>query len=130
MDFDLRTHLDAKQQPVKAYAYGQTFFTLLSPRIQNYTVGIEPAVPWWWDARKAEDDIAQCRRGELDGPARRRPRWAWAGGRSTGLFRRPYDYALDATGTTRSSAWRRADPRLDHQGVHRLVGSTAAAACR
>jgi hypothetical protein len=28
-------------------AYGTTWFTLFSPRIQNYTVGIEPAAPGW-----------------------------------------------------------------------------------
>src|SRR5437773_189997 len=28
-------------------AYGHTWFTLFSPRIQHYTVGIEPASPGW-----------------------------------------------------------------------------------
>ena len=32
----------AQRKPARAYAYGQTFFTILSPRIQNYTIGIEP----------------------------------------------------------------------------------------
>jgi hypothetical protein len=27
-------------------AYGQTWFSLFSPRIQKYTVGVEPAAPW------------------------------------------------------------------------------------
>src|SRR5438105_3664815 len=28
-------------------AYGHTWFTLFSPRIQHYTIGIEPAAPVW-----------------------------------------------------------------------------------
>src|SRR5439155_5674973 len=43
VDFDLRTTSDAKN----VHAYGQSFFTILSPRIQNYTVGLEPNPPFW-----------------------------------------------------------------------------------
>src|SRR5262249_25055510 len=30
-----------------ARAYGTTWFTVFSPRIQNYTVGVEPSAPTW-----------------------------------------------------------------------------------
>ena len=38
-----------RHRPARAPArsYGTTWFTLFSPRIQNYTVGIEPAAPGW-----------------------------------------------------------------------------------
>src|SRR5204862_2295257 len=39
-------------------AYGHTWFTLFSPRIQHYTVGIEPAAPLW-AAEVADDKKAE-----------------------------------------------------------------------
>src|SRR4030081_1187929 len=41
VDFDLRT---SREQP---RVYGHSFFTILSPRIQNYTVGLEPNPEFW-----------------------------------------------------------------------------------
>jgi hypothetical protein len=95
VDFDLRTDLDGKQGTARAFAYGQTFFTILSPRIQNYTVGVEPN-PAFWGA-KAEnpltaDQVSWLGRPEFDGPG------AMGRSGSQGFFRRPYSYAEDAKG--------------------------------
>ena len=95
VDFDLRTELDGKQGTARAFAYGQTFFTILSPRIQNYTVGVEPN-PAFWGA-KAEnpltaDQVSWLGRPEFDGPG------AMGRSGSQGFFRRPYSYAEDAKG--------------------------------
>jgi len=72
--------------------YGNTWFTIFSPRIQHYTIGLEPVEPEWAPA-----------------PVAGKPSWpvmlSWMGrqdfgnrGQSQGLFRRAYDYAKDATG--------------------------------
>ena len=37
-----------------AQAYGTTWFTLFSPRIQNYTIGMEPSAPDWAVAGRPE----------------------------------------------------------------------------
>src|SRR5207249_2603508 len=42
VDIDLRTYLEGGQKTRQAYAYGTSWFTVLSPRIQNYTVGLVP----------------------------------------------------------------------------------------
>ena len=47
VDFDLRTDLDGNRRPQNVHAYGQSFFTILSPRIQNYTIGLEPNPEFW-----------------------------------------------------------------------------------
>src|SRR5262249_39628672 len=39
--------IDVDQLTSQAHAQGTTWFTLYSPRIQSYTVGIEPAPPAW-----------------------------------------------------------------------------------
>jgi hypothetical protein len=76
-------------------AYGTSWFTLFSPRIQSYAVGVEPAAPAWtgpppggaptWSATVATMESAEVllRTG------------------SQGLFRRPYEYAPDAAGLER-----------------------------
>jgi hypothetical protein len=73
-------------------AYGTAWITLFSPRIQNYTVGLEPAAPVWAgpgpDGRVAAPAALQTLDG-FDGPGR---------GGSQALFRRPYEYAPDAAG--------------------------------
>ncbi len=75
--------------------YGQSWFTLFSPRIQNYTIGLEPADPGWVapaDGKKAPAVLLSWMG---------RPDASWGGtGRahSQSLFRRAYDYAPDATG--------------------------------
>jgi hypothetical protein len=77
-------------------AYGRTWFTLFSPRIQYYTIGLEPAAPMW-TRTPGEDDKASTvlmswmgRPGDGFG--------AFGRSRSQSLFRRSYSYAPEATG--------------------------------
>src|SRR5207245_11797843 len=76
--------------------YGNTWFTIFSPRIQHYTIGLEPAASDWVPAA-------------LSGPANgsvvlswmARPEMSYGGtgrAQSQGLFRRAYDYLPDANG--------------------------------
>jgi hypothetical protein len=69
--------------------YGRTWFTIFSPRIQNYTVGIEASAPDW----------APPPAGPADEPL-----ISWCGvpkpGRQS-LFRRNYDYVPQAAGLVR-----------------------------
>jgi hypothetical protein len=75
--------------------YGSTWFALFNPRSQSFTVGLEPASPGWSAKREAatvakrEADAAVL--APLEAPQRSVPG-------SPGLFRRPYEYAGDATG--------------------------------
>src|SRR5260370_2376577 len=121
VDFDLRTELDAQQRPRGAYAYGNTWFTIMSPQIKSYTIGIEPVVAGWWQGKAKESSSAEVvswlGRPEFDGPgAMGRPR-------AQGWSRRSYDYAADGTSlsgvsipvwTTKSFAasWEMPLPRL------------------
>ena len=122
VDIDLRTDLDGKYRPRKAYAYGNTWFTIMSPRIQSYTIGIEPVLPGWWgadpnQAPASADVVSWLGRPETDGPgAMGRPR-------AQGWSHRSYAYEPDATGlsgvpipvwTTKSFAasWESPLPRL------------------
>jgi hypothetical protein len=86
VEFDLH----APQQ-----AYGTSWFTLFSPRIQSYTIGVEPVEPAWtgpppggapaWSGTVATMESAEplVRTG------------------SQGLFRRAYEYAPAAAGLER-----------------------------
>lgn len=77
-------------------AYGHTWFTLFSPRIQHYTVGIEPAAPDWVAEAAAERKTAGVLlswMGRPDDSIR-----GYGRARSQSLFRRSYQYAPDATG--------------------------------
>ena len=82
-----------------ARAYGSTWFTVFSPRIQNYTVGVEPAAKDWVpevgkQAATNPHSVVVSWMG--------RPENSYGGtGRSAGspgLFRRAYVYAEDASG--------------------------------
>jgi hypothetical protein len=78
------------------HVYGTTWLTLFSPRIQNYTVGIEPSQPSWGSARAPGNDPYSPLVGWMG-----RPENVYAMGRRTGsqsLFRRTYEYAAEATG--------------------------------
>jgi hypothetical protein len=84
--------------------YGRTWFTLFSPRVRSYTVGLEPAAPEWggrWPTNDADAPTPPVMVAALDGPE------ADLGGKSLGVFRHPYEYADDAGGLTRVSipAW-------------------------
>jgi len=75
------------------HVYGNTWFTLFSPRIQNYTIGVEPGTGWGpeeKDPRKFSPFVSWMGR----------PEEGWPGGRggSTGLFRRAYTYAPESSG--------------------------------
>lgn len=105
VDFDLRTSLDRQtRQPTKVRAYGQSFFTILSPRIQNYTVGLEPNPEFWG----AEIKKVKGKRGEVD-EVLSVDLLSWMGrpsggmhdmgrGGSAGFFRKPYAFREDASG--------------------------------
>ncbi|HMF17572.1 MAG TPA: hypothetical protein VKE98_10220, partial [Gemmataceae bacterium] len=95
VDFDMRTNLNAQLKTRGTYAYGNTWFTIMSPQIKSYTIGIEPVVAGWW-LGKAKDPhsaevVSWLGRPEFDGPgAMGRPR-------AQGWSRRSYDYATDGT---------------------------------
>jgi hypothetical protein len=99
VDFDLRTEADANGKTKQAQAYGHTWFTILSPRIQNYTIGIEPTLAGWGLAPAAKtppsaDVVEWLGRPEPDGPG------SYGRTRST-FLRRPYEYADEARGLLR-----------------------------
>ena len=76
-------------------AYGTTWFTLFSPRIQDYTIGVEPTAPTWTvappqDATSHAVEVAVLANPDL----------AERVG-SSSLFRKPYAYAEDASGLER-----------------------------
>jgi hypothetical protein len=92
VDFDLRT------DPKGTYVHGTTWFTLLSPRIQNYTVGIEPVLSDWCKCPVADGSrdysviISWMGRPENSGlNSIGRPR-------SQTLSSRPYKYEENARG--------------------------------
>lgn len=74
--------------------YGTTWFTLFSPRIQNYTVGLEPALgeaPATAEGRPASVTLSWMGRPEVGYGGYNRAH-------AQSLFRRTYDYAPDAAG--------------------------------
>ena len=106
VDFDLRTgwrgDKEDKGQPRDVHAYGTSFFTILSPRIQNYTIGLEPN-PLFWGAPMAQVPV----KGGNSDKVLSVDLLSWIGrpsggmndmgrGGSSGFFRKPYDYREDA----------------------------------
>jgi hypothetical protein len=78
--------------------YGTSWFTLFSPRIQNYTIGLEPVAPEWggrWGGDDTEAPVSPVMLATFDGPE------TSLGVTSQSLFRRPYEYAADAGGILR-----------------------------
>jgi hypothetical protein len=75
-------------------AYGTSWFSVFSPRMQNYTIGVDPVFKGspagGLTSPKASTTVAL-----LENPA------AAARGGSTTLFRQPYEYAEDAAGIER-----------------------------
>jgi hypothetical protein len=47
VDLDLRSDLDVAGKTRKAYAYGTSWFAVLSPATKSYAIGIKPAVGAW-----------------------------------------------------------------------------------
>jgi hypothetical protein len=89
VDFDMRTDIDAQRQPKSVRVYGQTFLMILSPRIQSYTVGIEPNPPFWGDEKPAKPlsaDLVSWMARPDDGPG------GMGRGGGQGFFRKPYYY--------------------------------------
>jgi hypothetical protein len=88
--------IDLVEGQGKARSYGQTWFTLFSPRIQLYTIGIEPGTPIW-AAAPAEGKpsasvlVSWMGRPDSNFGGYDRPR-------SQSLFRRSYEYAPDGSG--------------------------------
>jgi hypothetical protein len=73
--------------------YGQSIFTLFSPRVQSYTIGIEPDASNWTDV--APEGAIPPLETLLEGGDRP------VGPRTQSLFPRPYEYAPDAAGLLR-----------------------------
>ncbi len=98
VDFDLRTTADAKN----VHAYGHSFFTILSPRIQNYTIGLEPNPAFWGDAaRKVKhngaemDEVLSVDLLSWMGRPSGGPHDMGRSG-SAGFFKKPYAFRADA----------------------------------
>src|SRR5204862_2485845 len=72
--------------------YGTSWFTLFSPRIQNYTVGLEPAAPLWAGPPAEGGPASPAAVTTLEGADR------FMRGGSPAMFRRPYQYAPAAAG--------------------------------
>ena len=89
VDFDLRTSSNAN----KVHAYGQSFFTILSPRIQNYTIGVEPN-PLFWGA-EVEKKVMSVDLLSWMGRPSGGPHGMGRSG-SAGFFRKPYYIRGDA----------------------------------
>jgi hypothetical protein len=87
VDFDLRTDVDANGQPRLMRVQGQTFLMILSPRIQSYTVGIEPNPQFWGDEKPAKPLTA-----DLVSWMARPDEGRFGGGGGQSFFRKPYYY--------------------------------------
>ncbi len=105
VDFDLRTDVDAKGQPRSVRAYGASFFTILSPRIQNYTVGME-ANPLFWggevkkvkhDGKDVDEVLGVDLMSWMGRPSGGMNDMGRGGG-SGGFFRKPYTFREDCSG--------------------------------
>jgi hypothetical protein len=75
---------------------GTTWFSIFSPRVQSYVIGIEPAPDWSGGAKAGQDTGFKTVVTTLNAPDNS------VGGvdrpGSQPLFRRPYQYARDASG--------------------------------
>jgi hypothetical protein len=100
LDIDQRTELgkDPKTGALRsagARVHGTSWFTVRSPRIESYTVGLEPVFPALLAGAKEEAPacmVSWLGRPEREGmSAMGRPQ-------SQGFFTRAYEYAPDATG--------------------------------
>jgi len=90
VDIDLRTDVDAKLQPRSVRVQGQTFLMVLSPRIQSYTVGIEPNPLFWGDEKPAKPPSADLVSWMS------RPDEGRFGGGGQSFFRKPYYYGVQS----------------------------------
>ena len=91
VDIDLTPPIDPAKPPPRIY--GSTWFTLFSPRIQHYTIGLEAADGAWGGGQQNKDAPLVGWMG--------RPDNGWGGTGRTGaqsFFRRPYEFAPGASG--------------------------------
>ncbi len=88
VDLDLRSDLDEQGQPRKAYAYGNTWFMLRNPRVQSYTIGIDPVFPRRFGDGNEQTPALVTWLGRPEGGG------SGSSGRerSQGLFSRAYEY--------------------------------------
>jgi hypothetical protein len=70
--------------------HGTTWFSIFSPRSQNYTLGLEPAPTW--AGQQDDPPPGSMMLATMEGPEQ------GLGAAAPGLFRRPYEYAADASG--------------------------------
>jgi hypothetical protein len=92
VDIDLTPAVDPAKPPPRVY--GSSWFTLFSPRIQHYTIGLEAADGGWGGGQQKDAPLI----GWMG-----RPDDGWGGTGRTGaqsLFRRTYEYAPEASGLT------------------------------
>jgi hypothetical protein len=90
VDIDMRTTRDDKN----VHAYGHTFFTILSPRIQNYTIGVEPDAEFWGERPDKVRSVDLM--GWMGRPSGGPHEMGRSG--SSGFFRKPYTFREDARG--------------------------------
>ncbi|HYV39682.1 MAG TPA: hypothetical protein VE988_28595 [Gemmataceae bacterium] len=95
IDIDMRSSLGDDYQPNAATAYGNTWFAIFSPRIQNYTIGIEPTLHLWQPGTPAPNQPVEPTMSWLG-----RPDYGPYGGRrgNSGFLNRNYSYESNATG--------------------------------
>jgi hypothetical protein len=91
VDIDLTPQVDPASPPPRVF--GSTWFTLFSPRIQNYTIGVDPAESAWGGGN---DGSASTLVGWMGRPDDSPGGTGRAG--SGSLFRRTYEYAPNAAG--------------------------------
>jgi hypothetical protein len=96
VDIDMRSGIKEDGTPGSARAFGTCWFTILSPRIQNYTVGLEPMLYRWQGleppAQPIEPTMSWLARPETGGLG------SSGRGRSASLFTRSYSYEPNAIG--------------------------------
>jgi hypothetical protein len=96
VDIDQRTELDEGQRSRAATAYGTTWWSLFSPRIQSYTLGVEPVVGGWLGGGDSPDtSVMTTWMGRADATGLgtfARPRT------QRSMFRRSYEYEGNAAG--------------------------------
>ncbi len=94
VDFDLRTGFGAKEGS-PAQAYGRSFFTILSPRIQSYTVGLEPNPAFWGGTVAASKPLSADLLTWMGRPDTNP--WGMNRSGSQGFFRNPYRFVPEQT---------------------------------
>jgi hypothetical protein len=96
IDIDMRSGFKEDNTPGTARAFGTSWIAILSPRIQNYTIGLEPMLYDWQGleepAQPVESTVSWLARPETAGMS------SSGRGRSTSLFSRAYSYEPRAVG--------------------------------